>query len=105
MTHGGRGESPPFLFFVKRTLLPLLLVLAGACDQPQSEICQQYIACQQEFDAAAGNEPRDVSQYEADGLCWDSAENADACDQQCADGIAANAEAASNAVLDVASCT
>ena len=77
---------------------------ALACAQAQSEICARYVACQQEYDAAARTGPTDLAQYAPDGICWLSAENIDTCDQQCTDGIAAVQEAAANANLDVPSC-
>ncbi len=80
------------------------VAVGGACAPPQSDGCKQYIACQQEYDAASGTGPVDVSQYEADGACWDSADNAATCDQQCTEGIAAVRDAAANANLDVPSC-
>ena len=71
-------------------MVRLFFVLLGsshaiACAQPQSEICAQYIACQQEYDAAARTGPTDLAQYQPDG-------------------IAAVQEAAANANLDVPSC-
>ena len=81
-----------------------VLSVAGSCAQAQSEICRQYVACQQEYDAASLTGPTDVAQYEADGICWLSAENADTCDLQCTDGIAALKDAAANANLDVPAC-
>lgn len=76
-----------------------------ACAQAQSEICQRYIACQQEYDAASQTGPADVAQYQADGICWLNAENADTCDRQCTEGLAAVQDAAANANLEVPACS
>lgn len=87
---------------------PLLFVIVCSfglgCGQDPSEICRQYVACQAEYDAASATGPVDTAQYEDEGLCWASADNAARCDQQCSDGLAAVREAAANANLDVPAC-
>lgn len=89
---------------IRFALLCVFPSVALGCAQAQSEICRQYVACQQEYDSAAQTGPTDLAQYEADGICWLSAENIDTCDAQCTEGIAALQEAAGNANLDVPSC-
>ena len=84
----------------------LFIVLwIAACGQSQSDLCKQYIACQQEYDQQSQTGPVDVAQFEPDGLCWKSSDNAATCDQECTQGIAANQEASANANLDTPSCT
>lgn len=94
------GATRPFVLW-----LAGFSSVVGACAQEPSEICRAYVACQADFDATAGTGPVDTAQYQAGGLCWANAENADACDRQCADGIAANRAAAEDAGLDVPSCS
>lgn len=110
---GGR-VIPPFCFLasgfavgglVRSSVVALLFSsVALSCAQAQSEICGQYVACQQAYDAASQTGPADVAQYESDGICWLSDANADTCDQQCTEGVAALREAAANANLSVPAC-
>lgn len=81
-----------------------LVALIASCAVEQSEICQQYIACQTEYDEAAQTGPTDFADYEADGVCWANAENAALCDGNCTEAIEALREAAANAQLDVPAC-
>jgi hypothetical protein len=87
-----------------RRLVPLLAVLASACAQAPTDSCRRYVACQAEYDEASRTGPADVAQYEDGGLCWQSAENASICDEQCREGLAALEEAARSANLVLPSC-
>ena len=77
---------------------------ACGCGSAQSPICKQYVACQQQYDGASQTGPVDVAQYQADGLCWQSAQNSAQCDKDCTNGVAAIRQAAADANLDVPAC-
>jgi hypothetical protein len=96
---------PPFCFALALLLALLVPSVAAGCAQEQSEICRQYIACQQEYDEAAQVGPTEFADYEADGVCWANAENAGLCDGRCTDALEALRDAAANAGLDAPSCT
>lgn len=83
-------------------LVPLALLCA--CPVEPSEECRQYIACQTEYDEAAQTGPTEFSDYEDDGVCWDSAENAALCTERCQTAREALREAAANANIDAPSC-
>lgn len=79
-------------------------LLLSACGAPQSAICRTYVACQQQYDGASQTGPVDVAQYQADGICWQSAANAAQCDADCTQGVTAIRQAATDANLDVPAC-
>ena len=81
-----------------------MLLLATGCGTQQSAVCKKFIACEQAYEKASQTNPIDLSQYEADGTCWQSGQNAQLCDQQCTDGIAAVRQAAADANLNVPAC-
>jgi hypothetical protein len=92
---------------MNRISVPALAFFAAslaACAQEPSDICNQYVACQQAYDEASDTGPTDVEQYEAGGLCWQSGENVETCDRQCTEGLDALKDAAARANLDVPAC-
>ena len=103
---------PPFCFSPRRisprrlSRIALLVPLAGwaGCGIEQSDECRQYIACQQEYDEAAQTGPTEFSDYEGDGVCWQSGENAATCTARCTEALEALRDAAANANLDAPSC-
>ena len=108
MQQGGGSshkEARPFvLSFGTAAVLIGCCSFNPACAQAQSEICRQYVACQQEYDAAAHSGATDLAQYQVDGICWLSAENIDVCDRQCREGIAAVKDALASTNLEAPSC-
>ena len=84
--------------------LLLAVPFATSCGIEQSDECRQYIACQQEYDEAAQTGPTDFADYESDGVCWQSAENAATCTGRCTEALAALRDAAANANIDAPSC-
>ena len=82
----------------------LLLAAASGCGAPQSEQCRSYVACQQAYDEATGIAPVDVSQYLEGGACWDDANNAAHCTEDCERGLALLAEAADSEGLLLPAC-
>lgn len=95
---------PPFCFSPRRIACIALLAGLAGCGIEQSDECRQYIACQQEYDEAAQTGPTEFSDYEGDGVCWQSAENAATCTDRCTEALAALRDAAANANLDAPSC-
>lgn len=89
---------------IRRFIGISLLCGLGACRAEPSPECQTYRACQAAYDEATGTGPVDVSQYEADGACWDSGDNAARCTADCEAGAAALARAAAAEGLDVPAC-
>ena len=108
MQQGGGSSHKEARSFVLSFGTAVLLIawcsFNPACAQAQSEICRQYVACQQEYDAAAQTGPTDLAQYQADGICWLSAENIELCDRQCRAGIAAVKDALASTNLEAPSC-
>ena len=51
-----------------------------------------------------GNAPVDVAQYQEGGACWDSAENAARCTDDCEAGLALLADAATDEGLELPVC-
>jgi hypothetical protein len=94
----GRGNPP---FCISAVVSAFLI---GGCAIEQSDTCRQYIACQQEYDEAAQTGPTEFADYETDGVCWDSAENASTCSDRCSEALDALQEAAANANIDAPSC-
>lgn len=93
---------PPFCIGAAVSLA--LVLVASSCAVEQSDECRQYIACQQEYDEAAQTGPTEFSDYETDGVCWQSAENAATCTDRCVEALAALRDAAANAGIDAPSC-
>lgn len=87
-----------------RAITLLSLPPLCACAVQPSEECRQYIACQTEYDAAAQTGPTEFSDYEDNGVCWQSADNAALCTERCQAALEALREAAANANIDAASC-
>ena len=81
-----------------------LSAFASGCGIEQADECRQYIACQQEYDEAAQTGPTEFADYESDGVCWQSAENAATCTDRCTEALAALREAATNANIEAPSC-
>lgn len=81
-----------------------LIGAAVGCVAPQSEQCRAYVACQQAYDEATGNAPVDVSQYLEGGACWDDANNAAHCTEDCQAGLALLADAAEREGLPLPAC-
>jgi hypothetical protein len=81
----------------------IVLLFAG-CGAQQSAVCKKFIACEQAYEKASNTGPIDLSQYEANGVCWQSADNATKCDQQCTDGTTAVRQAVADANLSVPAC-
>lgn len=87
--------------FIGISLMPVAL----ACATEPSEQCLAYAACQAAYDEATGNAPVDVAQYQTGGACWDSAENAVRCTDDCEVGLSLLADAAADEGLDLPTCT
>lgn len=70
---------------MSRGFLVLVLVLP-ACGP--SQVCIDYVACQQAYDARV-----DVTAYQPGGACWDTTlSTANACSTQCAAALDALAQ-------------
>lgn len=82
-----------------------LLGGALACATEPSDACRSYVACQAAYDEATGTGPVDVAQYREGGACWDSAENAVQCTNDCESGLALLGDAAADEGLELAACT
>ena len=105
---------PPFCIFSARIAqvvrrgfgITVVIAVIGAagCPVEPSDACRQYIACQTEYDEAAQTGPTEFSDYEDDGVCWDSAENAALCTERCDAAREALREAATTAGIDAPSC-
>lgn len=66
--------------------LVVLLLLATACGP--SQVCRDYVVCQQAYDDAV-----DVTPYQEGGACWGaSLTTADACSAQCSAALTALAQ-------------
>lgn len=88
-----------------RTFIGISLMAAlGACSQEPTPECQAYVACQQAYDEATGAAPVDVTQYQPDGACWDSADNAARCTADCQAGLDALRGSAASEGLEIPSC-
>ena len=59
-------------------LVVTLVGAASACTLPQSEICADYVRCQQAVD-----DDVDTSPWEEGGSCWNLPSVARECDAQC----------------------
>lgn len=81
-----------------------LVAAALGCATEPSEQCLAYAACQAAYDEATGNAPVDVTQYLEGGACWDSAENAASCTNDCERGLSMLADAAVDEGLELATC-
>ncbi len=81
-------------------------LVSGAlgCGAPQSEQCRAYVACQQAYDEATGTAPVDVAQYLEGGACWDDANNAARCTEDCEAGLTLLADAADREGLPLPAC-
>ena len=89
-----------------RAPLAVLFVLAVAgCTQPEpTPACKTFVACAAAYAAASQTTAIATADYTPGGVCWQSAENAALCDQECTEALAAYRAAIDAAHLDVAAC-
>jgi hypothetical protein len=70
------------------SLAMLFAALVGACGLPPSEICQQYLECQDHHDQVLDRPPAtDTNIYQADGTCWENDDLAERCNEACENRI------------------
>ncbi|OGQ17157.1 MAG: hypothetical protein A2138_27110 [Deltaproteobacteria bacterium RBG_16_71_12] len=89
---------------IRRFIGISLVTAALGCATEPSDQCLAYAACQQGYDEVTGNAPVDVAQYQEGGACWDSAENAARCTDDCEAGLALLADAATDEGLELPVC-
>lgn len=71
------------------TLL-FLVCGVGACGLPPSEICQQYLECQDHHDEVLDRPAAsDTNIYRADGTCWENDDLAERCNEVCEERLIA----------------
>ena len=84
---------------MRALLLPAVLLCVfpslGACDAvfppAQTPACQRFVVCQLAIDARDRTQT-DVGLFQPDGFCWQSSENAGACDATCQAALESLAE-------------
>jgi hypothetical protein len=71
-------------------LCVVVIALGSACGLPPSEICQQYLECQDHHDEVLDRPPAsDTNIYRADGTCWENDDLAERCDEVCEERVLA----------------
>lgn len=84
---------------MRAPLFPLLLLALstplGGCDAAfppaQTEACQRFVVCQLAIDER-DNTQTDVHFFQPEGICWESSDNAGACDATCQAALESRAE-------------
>jgi|GEM_PF-2479350 len=76
---------------MRRVLLLLSLTWASvplliACE-PQSEMCARFIECQPHYEEEMGLPEEQLNRYQTEGICWENADLAATCHDECVAGL------------------